>query len=58
VVGIPNKFRICTIGGTRSIAAIVVTNNDIDVFLLKQHSDADYVFAQITADGVKLILAK
>ena len=57
VVGIPNKFRTYTIAGTRSRAAIVVTNNHIDVLLLKQHSDADAVVAEITVDGVKLILA-
>jgi len=57
VVGIPNKFRTYTIAGTRSRAAIVVTNNHIDVLLFKQHSDADAVVAEITVDGVKLILA-
>jgi hypothetical protein len=56
VVGIPNKFRTYTIAGTRRRAAIVVTNNHIDVLLLKQHSDANAV-AEITVDGVKLILA-
>jgi hypothetical protein len=35
----------------------VVTNKHIDVLLLKQHSDADAVVAEITVDGVKLILA-
>ena len=35
VVGIPNKFRTYTIAGTRSRAAIVVTNNHIYVILLK-----------------------
>jgi len=37
VVGIPNNFRTYTIAGTRSRAAIVVTNNHIGVLLLKQH---------------------
>jgi len=32
-------------------------NKHIDVSLLKQHSDADAVVAEITVDGVKLILA-
>jgi hypothetical protein len=57
VVGVPNKFRTYTIAGTKSRAAIVVTNNHIDVLLLKQHSDADVVVAEITVDGVKPILA-
>jgi hypothetical protein len=56
VVGIPNHFRTYTIAGTRSRAPIVVTNNHIDVLLLKQHSDADAV-AEITVDEVTLILA-
>jgi hypothetical protein len=56
VVGIPNKFRTFTIAGTRSRAAIVVTNNHIDVLLVKQHSGANAVVAEITVDGVKLIL--
>jgi hypothetical protein len=57
VVGIPNKFRTYTIAGTRSRVAIVVTNKHIDVLLLKQHSGADAVVAEITVVGVKLILA-
>ena len=57
VVGIPNKFRTYTIAGTRSRAAIVVTKNHTDVLLLKQRSGADAVVAEITVDGVKLILA-
>jgi len=56
VVGIPNKFRTYTIAETQSRAAIVVTNNHIDVLLLKQHTDVDAVVAEITVDGVKLIL--
>jgi hypothetical protein len=56
VVEIPNNFRTYTIAGTRSRAAIVVTNNHLDVLLLKQHSDANAVVAEITVDGVKLIL--
>jgi len=35
----------------------VVTNKHKDVLLLKQHSDADAIVAEITADGVKLIMA-
>jgi len=35
----------------------VVTNKHIDVPLLKQHSDADAIVAEITVDGVKLIMA-
>ena len=54
VVGIRNKYRIYTIPGTRSRAAIVVTNKHIDILLLKQHSDADAVVAEITVDGKKL----
>jgi len=34
VVGIPNKFRTYTIPGTRSRAAILVTNKHINVLLL------------------------
>jgi len=54
VVGIPNKFRTYTISQTRSRAAIVVTNNHLDVLLLKQHSDADAVVAEMTVDGANL----
>jgi Holliday junction resolvasome RuvABC ATP-dependent DNA helicase subunit len=36
VVAIPKKYRTYTIAETRSRAAIVVTNNHIDVLLLKQ----------------------
>jgi endonuclease/exonuclease/phosphatase family metal-dependent hydrolase len=57
VVGIPSKFRTYTTAETQSRAAIVVTNKHIDILLLKQHSDADAVVAEITVDGVKLILA-
>jgi exonuclease III len=57
VVGIPKKYRTYTIAKTRSRAAIVVTNNHIDVLLLKQLSGADTVVVEITIDGVKLILA-
>ena len=57
VVGIPKKFGTCTIAETRNRAAIVVNNKHIDVLLLKQHSDADVIVAEITVDGVKLILA-
>jgi len=54
VVGIPNKYRTYTNPGTRSRAVIVVTNNNIDALLLKQHSDADVFVAEITIDGIKL----
>ena len=57
VVGIPNKFRTYTLAGTRSRTATVVTNKHIDVLLLKQQSDADAIVAEITVDGVKLIMA-
>ena len=35
----------------------MVTNKHRDVLLLKQHSDADAIVAEITVDGVKLIMA-
>jgi len=57
VVGIPNKFRTYRLARTRSRKAIVVTNKHIDVVLLKQHSDTDAIVAEITVDGVKLIMA-
>ena len=57
VVGISSKFRTFTNARTRSRAAIVVTNKHIDALLFKQFSDADAVVAEITLDGVKLILA-
>jgi len=57
VFGISSKFRTFTNAGTRSRAAIVVTNKHIDALILKQFSDADAVVAEITLDGVKLILA-
>jgi hypothetical protein len=57
VVGIPNKFRNYGLARTRSRTAIVVTNKHIAVVLLKQHSDADAIVAEITVDGVKLIMA-
>jgi len=57
VVGIPNKFRTYALSELRSRAAIVITNNQIDVFLLKQFSDADTIVTEITVNGAKLILA-
>jgi len=58
VVGIPDKFRTYTNARTRRRrTAIVVTNNHIGTSLLKQLSYADAVFAEITLDGLKLILA-
>ena len=57
VVGIPKKYRTYTITEERSRAAIVVTNNHIDVLLLRQFLDADGVVVEITAGGEKLILA-
>ena len=36
---------------------IVVTNKHLDALLLKQFSDADAVVAEITVDGIELILA-
>jgi hypothetical protein len=51
IVGIPNKYRTYTIDGTRSRAAIVVTNKHLDVLLLKQHSDADATVAEIRSTG-------
>ena len=57
VVGILNKFRTHALRESRSRAAIVITNNQIDVFLLKQLSDADAIVAEITVNSAKLILA-
>jgi len=57
VVGIPNKFRTYALSESRSRAAIVITNNQLDVFLLKQLSDADTIVTEITVNGAKLILA-
>ena len=54
VVGIRNKYKTYTIPGTRSRAAIMVTNKHVDTLLSKQHSDADAVAAEITADRKKL----
>jgi len=56
-VGISSKFRTFTYAGTRSRAVIVVTNKHIDALPLKQIIYADAVVAEITLDGVKLILA-
>jgi len=57
VTGIPHKYRIYTIPNTRSRAAIVITNKQIDAILLKQLSEADAVVAEVTINGVKLVLA-
>ena len=57
VTGIPHKYTIYTIPNTRSRAAIVITNKQIDAILLKQLSEADAVVAEVTINGEKLVLA-
>jgi hypothetical protein len=57
VTGIPHKYRIYTIPNTRSRAAIVITNKQIDAILLKQLSEADTIVAEITINGLTFIFA-
>jgi hypothetical protein len=57
VTGIPHKYRTYTIPNTRSRAAIVITNKQIDALLLNQLSDADAVVVEISTNGVTLIFA-
>ena len=50
-------MKNAALGESRSRATTAVTNNQIDVLLLKQLSDADAVVTEITVNSTKLILA-
>ena len=50
------KDKIYTHGASRPRAAIVVTNNQIDIFLLKHLSDSDTVVLEVTLDNGKIAL--
>jgi hypothetical protein len=54
VVGIKNYEVFTT--GEEDTAAVVVTNNQIDTMLIKQHSDADTLAVEIINGSSKIIL--
>jgi len=57
IVGIPIRHKIFTHGESRTRAAIVVTNNQIDTLLIKQLSDSDTVDLEVTLDNARIVLA-
>ena len=56
IVGIPKRHKIFTHGVSRPRATIVVTNNQIDILLIKQLSDSDTTVLEVTMDNVKIVL--
>ena len=57
VTGIPTIYKTLTSGNDRCRAAVVVTNNQIHVLLIRQLSDADTVVVEIIKGDTKLIAA-
>ena len=57
VIGISTKYKIFTSGDDRCRAAVVVTNNQIDVMLIHQLSDADTVSVEIIKGNITLTAA-
>jgi len=57
VIGISTKYKIFTSGDDRCRAAVVVTNNQIDVMLIHQLSDADKVSVEIIKGNITLTAA-
>ena len=50
------KDKIFIHGASRPRAAIVATNNQIDILLIKQLSDSDIVVLEVTLDNAKIVL--
>jgi hypothetical protein len=57
IVGMPKKYKIFASGEGRNRAAIVVTNNQVDILLIKQLSDVDTVVLEVIIENAKIILA-
>ena len=57
IAGIPRKYKICAAGDGRHRAAIVVTNNQLDIILLRQLSDEDTVVLEVVSGKAKTIVA-
>jgi hypothetical protein len=57
VSGISTRYKIFTSGDDRCRAAAIVTNNQLDVMLIHQLSDADTVAVEIINGNIKLIAA-
>jgi len=57
VVVLSKNHKIFASGEGRNRAAIVVTNNQIDILLIKQFSDEDMVVLEVIIGNVKIILA-
>jgi hypothetical protein len=57
VSGISTRYKIFASGDDRCRAAAIVTNNQLDVMLIHQLSDADTVAVEITMGNNKLIAA-
>jgi hypothetical protein len=55
VIGISKKYKTYSALGGRCRAAIVVTNNKLDILLLQQFSDADTVTVEITMGNKNII---
>ena len=57
IVGIPKWHKNFTHGKSRTRAAIVVINNQIDTLLIKYFSDSDTVVLEVTLDNARIVLA-
>jgi hypothetical protein len=57
IAGIPKNYKIITSGEGRNGAALVVTNNQIDILLIKQLSYADTIVLETIIGSLKIILA-
>ena len=57
IVGIPKTHKIFIHGVSRPRAAVVVTNNKIDILRIKQLSDSETLVLEVTMDNVKIVLA-